>query len=241
MIICLSGLASSGKSVVSEYLKEDHGFATIAFADPLKRIVKDVYGFSDAQLWGPSETRSEPDKRYIRDHTFLDSKCNCCGWDLNQENPPKCYLTVRYAIQQLGSEWGRECYKNTWVEKAFSAAKVLLSYPDSLMYTPKEGIVERIEQCSQGEFLRHDAPKGSIKGVVISDARFINELDASKKAGAFIVRIKAPGEMVPKWNHSSEMEHLEINDNYFNAIIDNNGTLEDLRKEVSGLSIFDQS
>ena len=225
MIICLSGLAGSGKSVVSEYLQKDGGFAAIAFADPLKTFLKEVYDFSDDQLYGPSEMRSEPDKRYPREHTWNSGICLCCGVNQPESSrpvvlermsiPPQCYLTPRYALQELGTKWGRDCYEDTWVEYAFRRAKRYMDKTDPI-YNRETGVTVF----------------PPIGGVVITDGRFLNELEASKKADGFLVRIKRPKHIDPKWNHSSETEQLEMEDSEFDTVINNDGTLEDLREKV---------
>lgn len=66
MIIGIAGRAGSGKDTVADLLVRDHRFVKIAFADPLKRICKKVFDFTDEQFWGPSSARNGPDKRYLR-------------------------------------------------------------------------------------------------------------------------------------------------------------------------------
>ena len=120
MIIGLLGVAGSGKDTVADIFVRDHNFVKVAFADPLKRICKDVFAFTDEQLWGPSEKRNAPDERYLRrkiENEFLDH--------IGDE-----YLTPRFALQQLGSEWGRNCYPNVWVDYALRVAKTLLAVGD---------------------------------------------------------------------------------------------------------------
>ena len=87
MILGISGLANSGKDTVAEFLAKDLLSTTISMADPLKRIARDVYAFTDDQLWGPSANRNAPDPRYPRAHTWvrgdrhadLEMVCSCCG------------------------------------------------------------------------------------------------------------------------------------------------------------------
>lgn len=75
MIVAFTGLledshgnrriAGAGKDEASKVLVE-HGFVSVAFADIMKRFAREVFGFTDSQLWGPSEERALPDKRYYR-------------------------------------------------------------------------------------------------------------------------------------------------------------------------------
>ena len=67
-VIGLAGKAGSGKSTVARHLVKQYGYVEIALADAVKRIAKQLYGFTDEQLWGPSEARNAPDLRYPREH-----------------------------------------------------------------------------------------------------------------------------------------------------------------------------
>ena len=134
MIIGLAGNAGAGKDLGAERLTKEHGFVRVAFADPIKRYAQDIYAFTDEQLWGPSEMRNKPDERYPREHTwkamqddpdFKELACACCGQKTNQrqveddvfvpdeDGLTQCYLTCRYALQLLGTEFGRHCYQDT--------------------------------------------------------------------------------------------------------------------------------
>ncbi len=73
MIIGLSGKAGSGKDTVGKFLVTDCCFESMALADPMKDFCKEIFGFTDEQLRGPSSNRNAPDKRYPRPqnrHTF---------------------------------------------------------------------------------------------------------------------------------------------------------------------------
>ena len=51
-IIGLAGVSGAGKDTAGDYLARRHGFTRIAIADPLKRWVRDIFGLTNAQLWG---------------------------------------------------------------------------------------------------------------------------------------------------------------------------------------------
>lgn len=210
----MSGLAGTGKSKIADVLVKNHGFVAVAFADPLKRIAKDIYDFTDEQLWGESSKRSEPDKRYPREHTFNhtppNSQCRCCGSYIGDD--VQCYLTVRYAIQELGTSWGRGCYESTWTDYAIRVAENLMN--GYYAYDAKVGL-----RLVLGRFVR---------GVVLTDARFRNELEAGSNAGAKTVRIKRDGFENPRWEHVSETEQMEIPDKDFSYILNNHGSIENI-------------
>jgi hypothetical protein len=116
MFVGVMGLSGSGKDTIADYLVKNHEFIKIAFADKVKEVAKDLFGFSDEQLWGPSEKRNEPDERYVQCYV-IDS--------YHQDQAFPKYLTPRYVLQRLGTEFGRDCYPNLWldiaIKKAFGA------------------------------------------------------------------------------------------------------------------------
>lgn len=96
MIFGITGAKKSGKSTVAEYLYDNLTDAVrIPFAGPLKTMLKTL-GLSDAQLYG--------DDKEKEDHEIL------------------CGKTSRWAMQSLGTEWGREhigkdIWMNAWLRQ----------------------------------------------------------------------------------------------------------------------------
>ena len=236
MIIGISGLAGSGKDTAADFLVRDHGFVKVSLGDLLKRIARDVFGFSIEQLWGPSQSRNAPDERYPRPHGFFRvNRCACCGFNFSakawgspiafQEESRKhpCYLTPRFALQQLGTEWGRTCYPNTWIDYALNVAKKL---NDEGGYN-----YDKIHGLSADWRPGDDNWKTS---VVIPDIRFKNEVDALKTAGAKLIRIVRPNAGLggAAGAHVSETEQSGIPDSVFDGVIVNSGTLAELEEMV---------
>jgi hypothetical protein len=98
MLIGVVGPAGSGKSKVAAYLRNYRGFHECSFAAPIKEFVGRAFGFSDYQLYGPSEARNEP-------------------------HPTKCLpngdpLTARVACKVVGTDVARLLYENVWVDMA---------------------------------------------------------------------------------------------------------------------------
>lgn len=60
IIIALAGRAGSGKSSLAAYLKANYKTETVSFATPLKRTVKDVFGFDDDQVYGDLKDIIDP-------------------------------------------------------------------------------------------------------------------------------------------------------------------------------------
>ncbi len=212
MIVGISGLAGSGKDTLADFLVRDHNFVKISFADPMKRFCREIFEFSAEQLWGPSEKRNAMDARYPR--TVVDK-------DLGATT--HTFLTPRFALQTLGTEFGRTCFESIWVDYALRLARML---------DGKEGVSYDAEN---GTF-RCSRPR--ISGVVIPDCRFGNEIDAVAAAGGKTVRVLRPGSGLAgaAGLHPSEKEQAEIPDERFSAVIENTGTLERFRAQAASLA-----
>jgi len=230
MIIGISGLvfdeqgnkgsAGAGKSTVADRLVARHKFVAVGLADVMKRFVQEVLGFSDEQLWGPSEKRNEPDKRFSRRlrpfppgteravaaiqkfveaMPYLDSTEHAVK-EISERLTE--FLTPRYALQALGTEWGRHCYEDMWVAYAMKVAQKLIL--QDVTYRARYGV------CYTS---------GEVKGVVFSDLRFKNEIDYIKKNGGKIVRVRRPVEKFIASEHQSEMDLNDVPDDAFDYVI----------------------
>jgi hypothetical protein len=205
LIIGISGLAGSGKDTCADILVEDHGFVKVSFADPLKRICRDVFDFSDEQLWGSSELRNAPDERFPRSrHTWEGLTCVCCGAAAEQNS--QCYLTPRYALRTLGSEWGRDCYNSIWVEYALRTACT----------TP-------LPSLKGGVVIPDVRFKNELKALRAADAMLIRVVHPSMTSvfGA---------------QHSSEFEQTTIPDSAFDEVIVNDRGISDLKDVLAEIA-----
>lgn len=234
MIIGLCGLAGSGKSFVAARLEKQYELPIINFADPLKRICKDVFNFTDDQLWGPSQSRNEPDKRYPR-------KCKECSGNGHFENfcddeaPVPCdfcdgtggsYLTPREALQQLGTEWGRNCYESVWIDYAIRIAQELMSTTTG--YNSKLGICPRYAPS----WVTYQTP---YRAVIIGDVRFRNEMEGVQKAGGKVVKVVRNTTSLTgaSAQHISETEQAQIPDQDFDYVLQNVDDLEVLDRSLN--------
>src|SRR3989344_3584813 len=115
-IISLTGNMGVGKDTMADYMVEKYGYVKISMADPMKRIAKEIYEFSDEQLWGPSQARNQDDTRYPRaDGTFL---------------------SARIVAQLLGNELSRLSYPETWI---VYMKRVVAKIQAGYFYSEKEG------------------------------------------------------------------------------------------------------
>ncbi len=218
-IIGISGLAGSGKDTTADFLLEHEGFIKISLADPIKRFAMDVWEFSEEQLFGPSKNRNAPDLRYPQGNTFL---------------------SPRLVLQHLGTEGGRYIDNDIWIRYAIrTAVRLLEAKPRELCYSQTGGLESYIECYPQGEFERDENFPEKVKAVIIPDCRFFNEIRAIKAAGGKMIRVVRPGAGL-NGNfalHQSEVEMAEIPDSEFDIIIQNTGTLDDLKILVNEFAI----
>ena len=63
-LLCFAGVSGAGKDTAGAYLEECHGFVRVAVADTLKQVMMQLFGLTEAQLWG--NARNVPDPRLGR-------------------------------------------------------------------------------------------------------------------------------------------------------------------------------
>lgn len=102
-LIALTGAAGSGKSTAANYLVEHHGYVRVRFAGPLKDMMRAI-GMAESEIEGDEK---ETEFRYLGGKT------------------------PRYAMQTLGTEWGRNCmgedfWVNLWRERTIGHDRVVV-------------------------------------------------------------------------------------------------------------------
>lgn len=241
MIIGLIGKAGSGKSTVAKYLNKK-GYVEVALADPMKRFCRDVFEFSDEQLWGPSECRNaihadscnqtywvRVKARFIKEAPRF-ARILCVSYIFKEEEELVDRLLVwfsrladllispRIVLQTLGTECGRYFYQDIWINYSLSVSFMIGS--GRYKYSQKEGLKK-----SWHPFNKTD--------VVISDCRFQNEVDgihATFKGSVIqVVRPEMRVQEVGIKGHASETEQNSI---VPDIILTNDGSLADLKKKV---------
>lgn len=105
MIIGFCGKKRSGKDTAAEAVLAypEYGFKRLAFADPMRKIVQELFNFREEQMNGTDAQKEAGDSRYIR--------------------PDGKHLSARYAMQKLGTEFGRACCPDIWVRKTLAKAQ----------------------------------------------------------------------------------------------------------------------
>ena len=207
MIIGVCGFIGSGKDTVADYLVNFHEFRRESFANTLKDAVSAVFGWDRTMLEGRTKQARE----------WREQVDEWWSKRLNQA------ITPRWILQYWGTEVCRK------------------------------GFHDDIWIASLENKLRH-----SQDDVVISDCRFPNEILAIKNTGGRVIRVVRGAE--PTWYNSAvsvnrgangnstwalsqrKLEKLGIHASEtawvgtkFDAVLDNNGTLDDLYQQVKNL------
>lgn len=107
-LIGLAGQKQSGKSTIAGMIAVEKRATCLAFADPMKEFVSLLFGWSREDL-EDGAFKERCDERYPR----------------READGHHTFLTPRFALQSLGTEWGRSCYPNVWVGYAIRRAKIL--------------------------------------------------------------------------------------------------------------------
>lgn len=114
-LIALSGVMGSGKTTVARYLEQEHGYTRTRFAGPLKAMLQALLLASGA------------DTTLV--HDMIDGKLKEQRSDLLHGATP------RYAMQTLGTEWGRnmlgpslwiDAWRNNAVQVIASGGRVVV-------------------------------------------------------------------------------------------------------------------
>lgn len=221
-IIGISAQAGSGKDTVADMLLAKEGFVKVSLADPLKRFTGDLWGFSKEQLFGSSEYRNKPDKRY----------------PITTPSGEVGYLIPRRVFQHVGTEGCRYLDPDVWVRYLARVAETLLTTEGDYCYSEEGGLQDYISCYPQGDFKTIEDFPSKVKAIVVSDVRFENEIRFIREVGGKLIRIKRPGAGLSGelGEHQSEVEMDSVPDDYFDLVIHNTGTLEDLHRIIDEFS-----
>lgn len=127
-IVGLTGFIGSGKDTAAEYLIQNYGFKPVKFADGLKDMMRAI-----------GITTEELEDRKLKE----------------QPHPLLCGRTPRYAMQKLGTEWGRDLiadniWTNLWATRCADKRLVVTAdmrfFNEAAAIEANKGIMIRIRR-----------------------------------------------------------------------------------------------
>lgn len=128
----LNGKARSGKDTAAEILKNEFGFAAVSFAAPIRRFLMDICQVANLE---------ELDKIKAVELEILDGK------------------TPRYAMQTVGTEWGREMINDKlWTMRAANEIKNM-----NLMYSINSFVISDLRFDSEYHDIKQFFPDAQIR------------------------------------------------------------------------------
>lgn len=116
MIIGLVGSKKSGKSTIAEYLVSNHGFHEISFADPLKKLVVELFDLTPEQVHTQNKKESVDPQLQVTPRQLLQT----VGTDLFR-------VTLKRVLPTLSIP-----YDSIWIAKAYNKIlKIILEDPNA--------------------------------------------------------------------------------------------------------------
>ena len=205
-IIGLVGAYKSGKDTVGQYIVDNYNGTRYAFADKLKKVCSDVFGI-------PLENFNDP---ALKD-TFTTIPCVQCG-ECKSFNT---FQTINGMSRCLRCEFmaPTQEWRSFW------------TYRNILQYIGTEGF-RTVSPLTWVNFVERAIIAAAVQDAdttaVITDVRFREEAEMVWKHGGEIWRIKRPG-FGTDISHQSEQGETAIPDAQVQAIILNDGTLDQLK------------
>lgn len=210
-LVGIVGFAGSGKSTVADILVNDHSFNSISFADGVKDATSAIFGWPRDLLEG--DTAESREFRETENPYWTEK----FGYS----------VTPRKMMQIMGTEAGRQCFHpDIWIHRTFNVINAWSAI--------------------------------GIDRVVIPDVRFGNEIEEITNQSGILIRVRRGPE--PEWfdiarrandpkdpgRSESAIRLMKKNIHYsewawisvyyrFDHVIDNDGTLNDLKKKVADI------
>jgi deoxyadenosine/deoxycytidine kinase len=132
-------------------------------------------------------------------------------------------FSPRYVLQKMATDFGRNLFEDVWVNTTKHVIDKLNNTIST--YSPYSGVnvIYTPQECEK---------LNSEKNIIITDCRFVNELNFIKKQNWPIYRVKRDSEK--HLDHISETDLDNILDTSFTKVIINNN-IEDMRQQLNVL------
>lgn len=245
MLIALVGNAGSGKDTVGKIVADNTNARLYAFADPMKELISAIFGFTDLQLWGPSEQRNQPDFRYGRK-----------WWEFwRRESVARQHRAAMYAVRTRGEETVCDLLPGRTRSDVHAAYASLVDWCQEILtcaledgyLTPRKTLQSlgtewgrSIDPDMWWRFTLAHIRRDQALHAVVTDCRFVNEAEGVRVIdGGLVWRVGRPGcgggagVSGGISGHASELEQNSAGmDAWITSEIDNSGSLLDLRGVV---------
>lgn len=222
MIIAIAGCKQSGKSSLTKFFKdmlEDKKVQEISFAYPLKHFIGETFKMKSKHLWGSNDDKNYP----------------LCTWgEIFTEECLKHYnkrsidlLCAREILQIVGTDVFREGKFDFLNEQYLSSVKSFLQEKTGQEKADFDLWVNlAIQDYKQKLALRE------IDLAIISDVRFLNEVQAVHSAKGKLIRLHRDTGCSNSIQHASEMMLESLQDSLFDFVLneEHNKNLQQLKQ-----------
>lgn len=238
--VVLFGRAGSGKSTAATMIANKiPGAVEIALAAPIKEFAESVFHFNKTALYGPSELRSE---KYTIDDAYR-NKVRRSLWALGRSFTAEWTLALRsvfgieFTLTQRQAAVGELL---AWVDRLLlrDAIDARLVCQQLGTEIGRVGWGPQIWIAVAVHRLRARYASEPFPVAVVTDGRFTNELeDLRRLLGAKGLRVYRKSADAVSATHASEVSFPD--DHLMDWIVDNDGSIEDLRAAITGaLEVF---
>ena len=206
MIIGICGLIGSGKGTVADILTKEHGFKKISFADSLKDGVSTIFNWDRKMLEG--DTKESRDWREKQDDFW--------------SNETGKEITPRLVLQLFGTECMRQgFFDGIWVSLV---KQKILANPDKNWVVPDVRFPNEVSTISELGGKVWQVRRGE-KPLWWTTAIGVNHSYDSIQNNVHSMSVVFPEVHESEWRWVDE-------DRKFDTIIENDATLEDLKRQV---------
>jgi hypothetical protein len=219
-IVAVSGWKFSGKDTVAKYLIDNNGYSRVAFADTLKYMVEDQYpGVTKAMCDNPA-TKESPLLQYPvlpKDEYSL----HLSKFMIGEFRDAKGRRVSDYHIDRSGAFLGlinNEAVQLYWTPRALC----ILEGSTKRTVTSDYWVQKAIDEMNNYNL------------VVISDLRYRSEIQQLRQAfGKNLVTVR-----VNRFDQSpsTDASERDLDNEKFDVVIENKGTLEELFQKVKELA-----
>jgi hypothetical protein len=258
-VILLVGEAGSGKDTVADFMVKNHGAIKVAQADPMKRLAKVLFGFTEEQLWGPSECRNAVDARFDRMDAWKEVEIKLYPGPASA--PSKAWLADVFGTQDAAktkalTEWFHSVQAQTYLsDKQLTPRLVLQTLGTEFGRAVSRDVWSNYAinvafkilgggyQYDKTIGVTEDSAFAGPARVVITDGRFRNEVVNVRRVGGNVIRIDSPSidnsavEAAGVKGHASEAEQKKLPKHFFTGFLmnDKGEGLEACERNVGAL------